>query len=115
MSSFSLTVIYTVHVLIIIHVSVWSICSLPPAGNPLASLSTELAQTNKITKEQLDQWKAKLESTLEAARRFESGNEDVTAWITTMKRSLDHEEGVRATIEGVQKQLEDAKVSHLAD
>ena len=80
------------------------------AGNPLSSLSNELVQTNKMTKEQLDQWKAKLRSTLEAARKFESGNEDMTAWITAMQRRLDHEEGVRATVDGVQKQLEDAKV-----
>ena len=84
--------------------------SLHVAGNPLASLSSELAQTNKMTQEQLDQWKAKLQSTLEAARKFESGNEDMTAWISAMQRRLDHEEGVRATVDGVQKQLEDAKV-----
>ena len=80
------------------------------AGNPLSSLSNDLVQTNKMTKEQLDQWKTKLWSTLEAARRFESENEDMTAWIAAMQRRLDHEEGVRATVDGVQKQLEDAKV-----
>lgn len=81
------------------------------AESPLASLSDELAQTNKITEEQLGQWKAKLLLTLDAARKFESGNEDMTAWITGMHKRLDREEGVRATVEGVQRQLEEAKVS----
>lgn len=68
-----------------------------------------MALTNNTVQKQLDQWQDKLQSVLTAVRKLDVFSQ----WIGEAQRSLTsfQEQGVRTSVEGVQQQLEQLKVT----
>ena len=91
----------------------------PPLGGSLAesdnlpALLTQVSATNETVREQIQQWKDRLQGVLTSVKKFKTDSDGFSQWIGEVQRRLNvtQEDGVRASVEGVQEQLEQLKVS----
>lgn len=66
--------------------------------------------TSGDIKESLKQWEDRLNKAHSLATQFDRDYKNFSLWITDSQKQLDHDEGIRATVEGMERQIQKLKV-----
>ena len=72
----------------------------------MCSLSKDIEASQK-------QWLSKLHKARDSALQFDKGYNNFSQWISTVQQQLHTDEGIRATVGGVERQIQTVQVSHL--
>ena len=75
-------------------------------------LSNDLSSCNDDVKSLLDQWRTKLQNVLETSTQFEKDYKEFTGWVNGIQLKTGTDEGVSATVDGVNKQIEETEVQY---